>query len=101
MTKDVKISIPIEIENGQKVTAEFVVQSDHFGEMTGEAVLESYDEQIRKEEPKGLKVLGRETRVVEMKNDQRIHDWARSQSPTPASNGSRGGFRKKSLKSLF
>jgi len=77
MTKDVKISITIEIENGQKMTAEFVIQSDHFGEqmmeiqkqigeMTGKAVLESYDDQIWKEESKGLKVLGRETRVVEM-----------------------------------
>ena len=57
MTKDVKISITIEIENGQKMTAEFVIQSDHFGEqmmeiqkqigeMTGRAVLESYDDQI-------------------------------------------------------
>ena len=57
MTKDVKISITIEIENGQKMTAEFVIQSNHFGEqmmeiqkqigeMTGEAVLESYDDQI-------------------------------------------------------
>jgi len=77
MTKDVKISITIEIENGQKMTAEFVIQSDHFGEemmeiqkqigeMTGKAVLESYDDQIWKEEAKGLKVLGRETRVVMM-----------------------------------
>jgi len=59
MTKDVKISITIEIENGQKMTAEFVIQSNHFGEqmmeiqkqigeMTGEVVLESYDDQIRK-----------------------------------------------------
>ena len=57
MTKDVKISLTIEIENGQKMTAEFVIQSNHFGEqmmeiqkqigeMTGEAVLESYDDQI-------------------------------------------------------
>jgi len=77
MTKDVKISITIEIENGQKMTAEFVIQSDHFGEqmmeiqkqigeMTGKAVLESYDDQIWKEESKGLKVLGRETRLVTM-----------------------------------
>ena len=49
MTKDVKISITIEIENGQKMTAEFVIQSDHFRKITGEAVLESYDDQIRKE----------------------------------------------------
>jgi len=40
------------------MTAEFVIQSDHFGEMTGEAVLESYDDQIRKEEAKGLKIVG-------------------------------------------
>ena len=77
MTKDVKISITIEIENGQKKRAEFVIQSDHFeqrlmeiqkqiGEMTGKAVLESYDDQIRKKEAKGLKVLGRETRLVTM-----------------------------------
>ncbi len=57
VTKDVKISLTIEIENGQKMTAEFVIQSNHFGEqmmeiqkqigeMTGEAVLESYDDQI-------------------------------------------------------
>ncbi|HNY20450.1 MAG TPA: hypothetical protein PKJ76_10470, partial [Flexilinea sp.] len=57
MTKDTKIRITIEIENSQKMTAEFVIQSDHFGEqmmeiqkqigeMTGEAVLESYDDQI-------------------------------------------------------
>ncbi len=77
MTKDVKISTTIEIEDCQKITAEFVIQSDHFGqrimeiqkqigEMISEAVIESYDNRIRKEEAKGLKVLGRETRVVEM-----------------------------------
>jgi len=31
MTKDVKIRITIEIENIQKITAEFVIQSDSFG----------------------------------------------------------------------
>jgi len=77
MTKDVKISTTIEIEDCQKITAKFVIQSDHFGqrimeiqkqigEMISEAVIESYDNRIRKEEAKGLKVLGRETRVVEM-----------------------------------
>ena len=48
MTKDVTISRTIKIENGQKMTAEFVIQSDHFRKITGEAVLESYDDQIRK-----------------------------------------------------
>ena len=98
MTKDVKISITIEIENGQKKRAEFVIQSDHFeqrlmeiqkqiGEMTGKAVLESYDDQIRKEEAKRLKVLGRETRAVMMECIKQKSGW---QKPAPASNGSRG-----------
>ncbi len=87
MTKDVKISITIEIENGQKMTAEFVIQSDHFRKITGEAVLESYDDQIRKEEAKRLKVLGRETRAVMMECIKQKSGW---QKPAPASNGSRG-----------
>ena len=87
MTKDVKISITIEIENGQKMTAEFVIQSDHFRMITGEAVLESYDDQIRKEEAKRLKVLGRETRAVMMECIKQKSGW---QKPAPASNGSRG-----------
>jgi hypothetical protein len=77
MTKDVRMIITIEIENNRRMTINFVIPSDIFGqkmieiqrqigEMISEAVIENYDDQIREEEAKGLKVLGRETRVVEM-----------------------------------
>ena len=77
MTKDVRMIITIEIENSRRMTINYMVLSDTFGqkireiqkrigEMISEAVIESYDNRIRKEEAKGLKVLGRETRVVEM-----------------------------------
>ena len=77
MTKDVRMIITIEIENSRRMTINFVIPSATFGqkmreiqrqigEMISEAVIENYDDQIREEEAKGLKVLGRETRVVEM-----------------------------------
>ena len=77
MTKDVRMIITIEIENSRRMTINYMILSDTFGqkireiqkrigEMISEAVIESYDNRIRKEEAKGLKVLGRETRVVEM-----------------------------------
>ena len=77
MTKDVRMIITIEIENSRRMTINYMILSDTFGqkireiqkqigEMISEAVIESYDNRIRQEEAKGLKVLGRETRVVEM-----------------------------------
>lgn len=56
MTEDVKISITIEIENGQKITAEFVIQSVNFKfeKMTGEAILESCGYQIRRDQNRVL-----------------------------------------------
>ena len=77
MIKDVRMIITIEIENSRRVTINFVIPSATFGqkmreiqrqigEKISEAVIENYDDQIREEEAKGLKVLGREARVVEM-----------------------------------
>ena len=70
-------SITIEIEKGQRTRAEFKIQSDKFGQeinetikqlsqIIGKEVLQKYDDQLQKEEARGLKTVGRETRSVEM-----------------------------------
>ena len=77
MTKVVKFSITIEIEKGQRTKAEFKVQSNNFeqevsetmrrlSEIISEEILQNYDDQLQKEEAKGIKTIGRETRSVGM-----------------------------------
>jgi len=81
MTKDVKMIMTIEIENSRGMATEYMIPSDHFGqkmrkiqkqikELINKGAIESYENRIRKEEAKGLKVLGRETRVVEMECEE-------------------------------
>ena len=69
MTKVVKFSITIEIEKGQRTKAEFKVQSNNFGqevsetirrlsEIISEEILQNYDDQLQKEEARGIKTIG-------------------------------------------